>query len=89
VRIRGGDGRIRDSDTLAPRDPAHGMREGLSALRRMASPSSPYRTAAIAHRENPRLLRSEAVRSVVSAWDARWCSAKTPRNRGSFWDGRG
>jgi hypothetical protein len=58
--------------------------EGLLALRRTASPQSPYRTTAISRGENARLRRGGASRMAVSAWDARMCSAKTPRNRGDF-----
>ena len=58
--------------------------EGLSALRKMASPSFPYRTTAIGHGENARLRRGGAGHMVVSAWETRRCSAKTPRNRGDF-----
>ena len=58
--------------------------EGLLALRRRASPPSPYRTTAIGRGENVRLRRRGASRMFVSAWDTRRCSAKTPRNRGDF-----
>jgi hypothetical protein len=57
--------------------------EGLLTLW-MPSPSSPYRTTAIARGENPRLRRSGTSHVVVSAWYARRGSAKGPRNRGNY-----
>ncbi len=50
----------------------------------MGPPPVPYPTASLARGENPRLRRGGTGRMVVSAWDARRRSAKTPRNRGDF-----
>ena len=58
--------------------------KGLLTLLRMASPLSPYPTAKISRRENPRLRRREASRMSVSAWDARRRPPKAPRNGGDF-----
>ena len=55
-----------------------------SGERTRPHPRIPYRTTAIGRGENLRLRRGGASRMVVSAWDRRSRSAKTPRNRGDF-----